>query len=79
MMPSQECKTCKYCKKSSFRQVFTCGHKEVYACAERYEEETNKKIKKEKNFIGFKEPKTCLRWCPLKYLESDIKAINKGE
>lgn len=78
-MPKQECKKCKYLKKDFFRQDFLCNHKEIYACANRYEKEKKKKIRKVRNFIGHKLPKSCLRWCPLMYLENDLNAINAGE
>ena len=78
MMPKQECKNCKYLVKTNRIQEFFCGHKEVNACAKRYEKEKKKRISKGKDFIGYRLPKSCLRWCPLKYLENDINAISAG-
>jgi len=77
-MSKQECKNCKYLDKAIKRQEFSCRHKEVFACAKRYEKDKKKRIKKYPNFIGFTLPKGCLRWCPLKYLENDINEINAG-
>lgn len=75
-MSKHECRNCKYVQFDGSK--CRCGHGEIYTCAHRYCKEKNRVIHKEPSFIGFKLPKGHLRWCPLKYLENDINAINAG-
>ncbi len=64
-MKKFECSSCEFCKNGS-RYGYICTHDKVEHHAKLYEVKINKSISKSKNFIGFKMPKTCLKWCPLK-------------
>ena len=65
-MPKQDCAKCKHMK--PIGAEYHCGHKDVYETARAYEFEKKKSIRKTATFIGYKLPKHCLRWCPLKYM-----------
>lgn len=63
------CKYCNYCvfKGGGICGGYFCNHPKIEESAEKYENATNKRISKTRCFIGFKQIKTTLRWCPFKY------------
>ena len=54
------------CSECEFAKGRYCSNPRILASARAYEERTGKRITKTCWFLGWKQPKTSLRWCPLK-------------
>lgn len=57
------------CRDCEFARGLYCRHPRILESAKAYEERTQKHITKTSWFLGWKMPKTSLRWCPLKEIE----------
>ena len=68
-MDKPKCSVCEYAR------IYTCRHPRIRESAKKYEERTGKYIVKSCDFIGWKIPKTSLRWCPLKMEKNNEREI----
>ena len=67
-----KCANCRYRTKNV--SGYYCEHPRLKESVSKYEERTKRKIKKFVSFIGIKQPKTTMRYCPY----NELKRMQEG-